>query len=601
MYILIKQLYGLLSKKQKKHLFLLQIGVCFMSIFELAGIALIGPFIAVASDFSIIESNSILSYFFEISNAKSYEEFVLFLGFFIIIFLGISSIISMITTWRLAIFASIVGTEIGDMLFNYYLNQKWLFHANKSSSILTKNIATEAIRVSDFIIQPIMQINAKAFLVLILSFSLVIYNPYIAISAIFIFAMSYLILYKSVRIKLQNNGDAITRYIGERFFLMNEGFGGIKEVILSGKNKYFINKFNKLGKKFALARGKNAGLSQVPRYLMEFVAFGSIIGLIIFLLMKNNNSITTILPILSIYAFASLKILPAVQQIYVNLSQVKGNIAAFDAIKPDLDKAISLRGKNSITFDNDQRETLPFSDALLIENLNFHYKENQQILKDLSIRVPANKTIGIIGPSGSGKSTLIDIILGLVDPIEGSITVDGKEIKGSAKRKWQNSLGFVPQTVFLTESNILENIAFGIPKDEINLERINKSLKLAHLEDFVSKLPDKIYTKVGERGVQLSGGQRQRIAIARALYFDVDLIIFDEATSALDGESEEKIMDAIYNFHGSKTIIMVAHRLKTVKRCDTIFLLEDGRISDKGTYNELLESNAKFRKMSQLA
>ena len=245
-------------------------------------------------------------------------------------------------------------------------------------------------------------------------------------------------------------------------------------------------------------------------------------------------------------------------------------------------------------------ETLKIRRCLNVNNVSFEYTKDQAVLRDVTLEISVNQTIGIVGPSGSGKSTLIDILLGLIDPYEGSISVDGHPIGLHKKRAWQNSIGFVPQTVFLTEANILENIAFGLPKEKIDLKRVGLAIELAHLGDLIAQLPNGLYTKVGERGVQLSGGQRQRIAIARALYFDVDVIVFDEATSALDGESEKMIMDAIHDFHGSKTIIMIAHRLKTVERCDAIFLLENGAITDSGSYSDLLIRNERFRNMSQL-
>jgi HlyD family secretion protein len=305
--------------------------------------------------------------------------------------------------------------------------------------------------------------------------------------------------------------------------------------------------------------------------------------------------------VLSIYAFASLKLLPAVQQIYVNLSQVKGNLSAFDAIKIDLNNALVREEIETIEGKGDARETLKIKRCLNVNNVSFEYAKDQAVLRDVTLEISVNQTIGIVGPSGSGKSTLIDVLLGLIDPYEGSISVDGYPIGLNKKRAWQNSIGFVPQTVFLTEANILENIAFGLPNEKIDLKRVGLAIELAHLSDLIARLPNGLYTKVGERGVQLSGGQRQRIAIARALYFDVDIIVFDEATSALDGESEKMIMDAIHDFHGSKTIIMIAHRLKTVERCDAIFLLENGAITDSGSYSDLLIRNEKFRNMSQLA
>ena len=213
--------------------------------------------------------------------------------------------------------------------------------------------------------------------------------------------------------------------------------------------------------------------------------------------------------------------------------------------------------------------------------------------------ISANSVIGIVGPSGSGKSTLIDILLGLIQPQKGAIKIDGEVINSKNCRSWQNSIGFVAQSIFLSEGTIAENVAFGIPKDQINLQKVDQALKLAHLDELVQNLDKGIHTKVGERGVQLSGGQRQRVGIARALYYKAEVLVFDEATSSLDGITEKMIMEAIHEFSGQKTIIMIAHRLKTVKKCDQIFFIDKGQVVDVGTYNELIERNEHFKNMAE--
>ena len=237
-----------------------------------------------------------------------------------------------------------------------------------------------------------------------------------------------------------------------------------------------------------------------------------------------------------------------------------------------------------------------------LKGIKFTYPgKSEQALNDLNMIIPANKAIGIAGPSGAGKSTLIDLVLALIDPDQGEISVDGKLLSRSNLRSWQNNLGLVPQHIFLADSSIRDNIAFGLPVEEIDDARIAEVIRLSHLEDLVSQLPRGVDTHVGERGVQLSGGQRQRIGIARALYQNASLLIFDEATSALDGITEKSVMDAIHDFSGTRTIIIVAHRLKTIEKCDTIFLMDQGRIIAEGTYAELYSGNDIFRKMADHA
>lgn len=596
MYKLVIDIYKLLNANQKKQFWLLQFLVVIMSVLELIGIASIFPFIAAISKGNVVNDNDLLNWLYHFLGANSHDDFLLLLGFGVLIILALSAMVSVFTTWRLAMFASKVGTEFADRLFSFYLSRNWLFHVSKSSSELIRNISTESIRFSDFVIQPLMQLNAKIFLVILISFSIFLYEPYVALSAVTLFSGVYFVLYKFVRVRLQLNGDKLSYYMGNRFHLMNEAFGGVKDVILLGTKDFFIEKFNYSGSLFSSARGINAGISQVPKFLIEFIAFGSIVVLILYLLKENNGDIGTVLPILSVYAFAGLKLLPAIQQVYVNVSQVKGNISAYAAIENDLESALAINDHQNSMLNREDRVLV--KDAIFLKDIKFGYKENIDVLKGINIKINANQVVGIVGNSGSGKSTLLDILLGLVKPSSGSIEIDKKILNEENMREWQNSIGFVAQSIFLTEGTIAQNIAFGIPDEKINSEQISNVVKMAHLTEMIKSLPDGVQSKVGERGVQLSGGQRQRIAIARALYFGADVLVFDEATSALDGITERLIMDAVHDFHGSKTIIMVAHRLKTVEKCDVIFFLEDGVITDSGSYNELFDNNKKFRKMA---
>ena len=345
----------------------------------------------------------------------------------------------------------------------------------------------------------------------------------------------------------------------------------------------------------AYSLSNNAALAQAPRYFIELVAFGSIILLVIYLFSSHNGDLGTILPSISIYAIASIKILPAFQSIYSSIADIRANFAAFESIHQDL-----VDSSETLSLNSEKYETVAApKENILIENVTFKYEtKDELVLNDLHMDIPVNSTVGIVGPSGSGKSTLIDILLGLIQPQEGHLKIDNIIIDNKNRRSWQNSIGFVAQSIFLSDATFAENVAFGISKDQINFVRVRKALEMAHLIDLVDSLENGINTNVGERGVQLSGGQRQRVGIARALYHEADVLIFDEATSSLDGITEQMIMEAINKFTGKKTIILIAHRLKTVKDCDKIFFINNGQVTDSGTYNELIETNIDFKKMA---
>jgi ABC-type multidrug transport system fused ATPase/permease subunit len=597
MFNMIRQLFSLLSPRQVKQFYILQVLVVVMAFTELLGIASIAPFMALVGDMSIIETNSFLAELYRLSGLTDPLDFVFYAGVLVLLALTFSTLVSMFTVWKLALYGASVGIEIADRLYAYYMQEDWQFHASGSSAQLTKQVSTEAMRITGGIIQPLMNMNAKVVLAVLISVSILIYNPIIAIVGLAIFALAYFILYRLVRKKLVSNGQKLSQVSTDRFRLMNEGFGGIKDVLLLNRSDDFIKRFEASGKIYSRALGLNTGISQVPRYFMELIAFGSMIGLVLLLIKLHQGNLGEVLPILAVYALAAFKLLPALQQIYSSLAGIKGNAAAFAAVKEDLQR--SAKQQKPML-----KQALPMhmqlKNQIILDNITFSYPDKSRpAVNGVTMTIPANSVIGLVGSSGSGKSTLIDLLLGLLTPQSGDLYMDDTQITAENKRAWQNTLGFVPQSIFLSEGTIAENIAFGLPAKDIDLDQVNKALELASLTELVAQLPDGIHTKVGERGVQLSGGQRQRIGIARALYHEADVLVFDEATSALDGITEKIIMDAIHDFSGQKTIVMIAHRLKTVQKCDIIYLMEQGKIIDQGTYQELLENNSQFKKMAE--
>lgn len=595
----IKQLFVLLTNKQLKQFYILQVLVVIMAFTELLGIASIAPFMALVGDISILETNDFFAQLYQMSGLNNPMDFLFYTGVTVLVMLTFSTVVSMFTIWKLSIFGARIGTEIADRLYTYYMQQSWQFHASGSSAQLTKQVSTEAARISNGIIQPLVQMNAKLVLALFISISIVVYDPLIALLGLFIFSLAYFLLYRLVRKKLVSNGQKLSDVSTQRFRLMNEGFGGIKDVLLLNRSHDFIERFQDSGKVFARAQGTNIAISQVPRYFIELIAFGAMISLVLVLIKLHSGNLGEVLPILAVYALAAFKLLPALQQIYSSVSTIKGHIAAFEAVKEDLERSF----ENQKAIGKAPAPTLiNLYKNIALKDIEFSYPGKDRAAVDgVNMSIPVNSVIGLVGSSGSGKSTLIDLMLGLLTPQHGSLYVDDIDITADNKRAWQDLLGFVPQSIFLSEGSIAENIAFGIPLKDINLEQVNKALTLANLTELVEQLPDGIHTKVGERGVQLSGGQRQRIGIARALYHEAEVLVFDEATSALDGITEKIVMDAIHEFSGKKTIIMIAHRLKTVEKCDIIYFMEHGKIIDHGTYQELVARNVKFKEMAKYA
>lgn len=597
MFKMIRQLFSLLDKNQVRQFCILQILVVIMAFAEVLGIASIAPFMALVGDISILEREGMLSNLYQMTGAKNPMDFLFYIGLTVLLTLTLSSLISMFTVWKLSTYAASIGTEISDRLYTHYMQQNWLFHIDTSSAHLTKQVSTEALRVTDQIIQPLMQMNAKVVLAIFISVGIFIYNPLVAISGLVLFVSIYIILYSVVQKRLHRNGSYMSSALSIRFRLMSEGFGGIRDVLLLNRRHDFVERFQSSGKVFANAYGANASIGQVPRYFMELLAFGAMIILILFLIKAHQGNLGEVLAVLAVYALAAFKILPALQQIYSSITQIKGSIASFEAIEQDLIQSSDLE---IIEDESLLNHYLSFDHEIKLENITFTYPNKSSPAVDgLNMIIPVNSVIGIVGASGSGKSTTVDILLGLLTPQEGNIRIDNTFMDADNKRAWQNTLGYVPQSIFLSEGTIAENVAFGLPTRDINLDQVNEALGLANLIELVEQLPDGVNTYVGERGVQLSGGQRQRIGIARALYYQANVLVFDEATSALDGITEKIIMEAIHKFSGQKTIVMIAHRLKTVQKCNTIYMMDEGKIVDYGTYNELLEKNSKFKEMAE--
>ena len=596
------ELFRLLTPEQRKKLLQLQMLVVLAAFAEIAGVVSMGPFMALVGDMSQLQGEGQIARLYQTTGATSPEQFLFWSGIGVLVSLTLAACISALTVWRLSMFGARLGAELGIRLYQYYMYQPWLFHASGSSSDLTMQITGECQRVAGGIINPLMQMNAKIVMGLMMTLGIVIYNPAVALIGLTIFASAYWFLFHIVRARLARNGQIISQTQQRRFKLMAEGFGGIKDTLLLGRQTDFVLRFDRASKRFADAQGTNQVMTQVPRFIIELAAFSSVNFLILYLLATHEGNLGLILPVLSVYALAGFKLLPAFQQVYSGLASIKGSLAALDSIRDDL--RASILGGSEVLRHNKQHYSpqLVPKQSITLKDTTFYYPgKAKPALCNLTINIPVNKLIGLVGASGSGKSTAIDLLLGLIQPQTGSLLIDGRPLNQNELRAWQNTLGFVSQSIFLANSSIRENIAFGVPAGEIEEEKVKRAATMAHLNELIGELPHGLDTHVGERGVQLSGGQRQRIGIARALYNDAEVLILDEATSALDGITEKLIMDAIHDFAGKKTIIMIAHRLATVRQCDQIYLMEAGKVVDSGTYGELRDRNKTFQRMAEHA
>jgi ABC-type multidrug transport system fused ATPase/permease subunit len=574
-----KLIFSFLSYQEKKHAILLFSLILVMAVLDSLGVASIMPFIAVLSNPNILSSNTYLHttmIFFDFDNQKS---FLFFLGIIVFCILVISSIFRAFTTWLILRFTYTQEYSIGKKLLEGYLSQPYEWFLNKSGAELGKSVLSEVERVVQGCLMPFMLLISHAAIVFSLMILLFVVNPLLTLYMTLTLLICYGGVYLLIRNLILKYGDERTFLNKQRFEILSGIFGGIKEIKISTLEFSFFKMYTKPAERYANLLTKEQIAGQVPRYIFESIAFGGMLGIAMFL-MKTAENIDFAIPILSLYAFAGYKIMPSLQQIYFSATRLRFTSPALRELSKELNSVKLIKNKISI------KTKIRLKKNIELLGLSYSYPKNKRsALKGINLTIPALSTIGIIGETGSGKTTLIDLILGLLSPTQGKIMVDNVILNSKNLKSWQATIGYVPQHPFLADGTIISNIAFGIPEDKIDIKQVEIVAKIANIHDFIlNDLPEKYQSTVGERGVRLSGGQRQRIAVARALYHKPQLLILDEATSALDNLTEENVMKSIRKLNHKITIIIVAHRISTLKFCDQIYKLQKNQFLSYGNY-----------------
>lgn len=478
-----------------------------------------------------------------------------------------------------------IGNYLSNIAYHNFLYQPYSAHCNQNSSKILSILTNKIDHVIGYINQ-VLNLASSFFTSLFILGAMIIFAPEPTIIAFSALSFSYTIFIIINKNKVSLNGQIIAKESSKIIKIVNEGIGAIRHILLENSQKIYCNIFNDSTLKLRKAQSQNQFIAASPRIYIEAVSAISI-GLIVYFFSSNKSASITFIPLLAMFAYASQRLIPAIQQIY----------SATTAIRASQDSIVEIFNLIEDFHIKDNRISKGiayksyFKKNIQLENISFSYKLKSYFsLKNISLSLEKGKITGITGPSGSGKSTLIDIILGLLQPSSGVIKIDGKVLGSSVLLDFQSKISHVPQSIFLTDSSVAENIAFGIPKSKINKNLLIDCSKRAQLYELIKKLPSGFDTFVGERGIKLSGGQKQRIAIARALYKKSEFIIFDEATSALDILSEENIMKTIYKLKNDITILIIAHRLSTLRKCNKIYELKKGRISRVLNYKNLVKS-----------
>ncbi|MBH0203060.1 MAG: ABC transporter ATP-binding protein [Nitrospira sp.] len=599
MWKLIKRLQLLLNAKERRLSYALLGLIVLAGLTDAVGISSILPFMAVVGNPELIHTNTWLHTIFTRLEFESTNTFLVGLGAAALAIMVFSNAVSLASSSAILWFSYNLGYSLSTKMLSTYVRQPYPYFLEHNSSNLVLNCTDDVGRVIHGITVPILQAIAKAIVAMSILLLVTWVDPWLAVLFGAVLGTIYAVVFVTIRQKMTDFGRASKEANKERFRLATEILNGIKELKILGQDEAYRERFAKHAALYAKNQWMSTAMSQVPRYAIESIAFGSVILLVIYLLVTHQD-FKEALPLMTLYAFTGYRLLPAFQQVFASATAVRFNMSSLEAVENRLKTLVGARVTEVMPRLPMNKDVGSLQQEIALKKLRFQYSNaDTPIINNLAITIQANTTVAIVGSSGGGKSTLVDIILGLLEPQGGTLCVDGISITSRNVTSWQKHVGYVPQHIYLSDDTLAANIAFGVAPRDLDMDRVEQAAGIANLHAFVlGELPNGYTTMIGERGVRLSGGQRQRVGIARALYSNPDVLILDEATSALDSLTEDAVMEAIQKISHKKTIIMIAHRLRTVQGADIIYLLENGSIEDQGTYTELLAKNEMFSRMA---
>ncbi|MGY6587766.1 MAG: ABC transporter ATP-binding protein [Wenzhouxiangella sp.] len=548
---------------------------------ELVTIGAVIPFISLMADPETAFQFPILQNLFSALGWQQPESIVAPMTVLFLLIIAFATATRLLLLWVSTRYVYALGYDIGVALYNRVLNQPYSFHiAHNTSEIIAAVNKVQA--VLSGAVKPVLQGTIAIALGTAIIATLIYIQPGATATAAVVFVTAYLLIGGLVRVRLKANGKRIAAAQTQRVRCIQEGLGGIRDVILDNSQAQITRTFKNVDQKLRRAQGTNGILNQMPRYFIETIGVFLIIALAWYL-SNQAGGLMAALPLLGALALGAQRLLPLLQKIYQAWAKMNGNQQMFADVL-DL-----LELPEPAKLDKGAFKPIPFEQEIRLQNVGFRYAAgHEQVLQNIDLTIPKGTRLGIVGPTGSGKSTLVDIIMGLLEPVEGQILVDNVPINESNRHRWRQRISHVPQHIFLADATIAENIAIGMPTKQIDMDRVRHAARCACIADFVESRPDGYHAKVGERGIQLSGGQRQRIGIARAIYRHADVIVLDEATSALDTDTENAVMAALDQLDETLTVIMIAHRVQTLRECDQLIRLDAGQLTETGCFQEVI-------------
>ncbi|MGY6409992.1 MAG: ABC transporter ATP-binding protein [Alkalilacustris sp.] len=563
-------------------------------------VASVLPFLSVLSDPQSVETSTLLRWVRDMFGFETAHGLFVGLGLASLVVIVGATALQIANIYVISRFSLLCVHGLSVRMMAQYLSQPYEFFLTSHTGSMSTRILAECSEFVARFLRPAADLAMGMALILSMLAFLLWLNPLITLVAFSVLGGTYGGVYYLCRVPIRHHGAERTQANAARYRLATEALGGVKDIKLLGREASYLGRFGDPSLRFANAQLRVELIAQLPKHALHALGIGGVVLICLALVgpgSLEDGSVAGVLPLVGVLAFAAQRLMPELGRVYNAASMIQSGRAAVDLLHADLvERPAGRLPLGTETPMGLRRE-------LRLEGLSYRYPGAERAgVQDISLALRAGERVGIVGGSGAGKTTLADLLLGLFRPQEGRIVVDGVALDEDNLASWQRSVGYVPQDIFLTDAPVSENIALGVPPEEIDMAKVREAARIASLERFVeTTLPEGFATRVGERGVRLSGGQRQRIGIARALYHDADLIVFDEATSALDNLTEREVMQAIEALPGDKTIVMIAHRLSTVRGCDRIIVLSEGQLAAVGPWDELMARSPEFRRLAQLA
>ena len=592
---LLRKLSYLLNKREKRNAVILFALTWIGALLDVVGVGAIPAFVGVISMPERVLKYPVVRKVYDALGISSTKEMVMWAALGLIAIFVVKNLYLTFLTYVSARYNSGRRVSISNRLFRAYLRSPYTFHLQRNTAELLRNTNSEAGTVISGVLSPLMSLAQETLTLLFVFVLLMAVEPMVTLIVFLVLGSITFVFYRFTRVKIREYAKESQRHRKLSVQAVNQGLGGFKDARILGREKFFLESYSASTWFQADADRYKAVVSSLPKLFLETLAVAGMLG-VSALLVAQDRPLESIIPTLTLLAVAVIRLMPSFQKVASNVNALQWGERALNAVHADL---VDLDAQElEVRARRQKGEPVAFQHEIRFEGLTYQYPGQEgDALRDVTLVVPKDASVGFVGPSGAGKTTIVDVLLGLLEPTEGQVLVDGANIQG-ALASWQRKIGYIPQSIYLTDDSVRGNVAFGMDADEIDDDQVWAALDAAQLRETVEALPRGLDTVVGERGVRLSGGQRQRIGIARALYHNPEVLVMDEATSALDNQTERQFVQALEELQGNHTVIVIAHRLSTVRNCDTLFMLDHGRLVAEGTYETLMATSDDFCRMA---